>query len=366
MQLNFNLNPYAQNNVVIGDAIYYINPSNFLDREWCIDISHTLSLLEQSYQARTLKLIFSSGNQKSIYISELENFQEILIDNSNITELILKNIIIDNYQGKVLLSNIWVWGIQIKGNCREIFFSDVRIRDNLYIESADIWGELSIENTDFHYDTDGSASFEIYGSKINSFHLNKTKIPPSGLKIINSNLEKVYFSRTNLEKLELIGVTWDGFRNLKQWENENTEMKEFYRQLKHSHDEIWNKTEANKFFAKEMEYYEKSLGWNEWNKKLISILQRVVSDYWNDWFRAFWWYLVVCLIWIIGVYLNHLNCWTFTEELIDNDIFKTSRVYINPLPKTDEVPSFWYMFIMLLKLLVVYQIGVSLRRISQR
>ncbi len=144
-------------------------------------------------------------------------------------------------------------------------------------------------------------------------------------------------------------------------------MKELYRRLKNEHDSVWNKTEANKFFAKEMEYHMKALKEEkDWKNYWIARLQKEISDFGNDWILASQWYGIVSILWFLFALMGTVYWFRITWELWSTSIYQTFLMYINPLPKVDEVTSLWYLIVSILKILIVYQIIVALRRISQR
>lgn len=167
----------------------------------------------------------------------------------------------------------------------------------------------------------------------------------------------------------------------------NPEIKELYRQLKLSHDSIWNKTEANKFYEKEMEYYRKSL-WEEkprkWQKIIISYLNDLISDYGLNWWRAFKFYLFFCLFIYIAhelIRVHNLNAYSLLSWIVEfwqnnwnniarlnwnNSQFNEFAWFLNPLPELKENKTILWLLFSTLKILIVYQIVVALRRISQR
>lgn len=121
-----------------------------------------------------------------------------------------------------------------------------------------------------------------------------------GLRIESSDLWRLKFNGVNIQKLSLENATlndcifnWCSFpKDYKiedipelntKWENDVNykKMKDNYRQLKHVMDKNGNHTEANKFYAKEMEYYEKTLGIEK--KWLWSTLIEILKTIW------FWW-----------------------------------------------------------------------------
>lgn len=143
-------------------------------------------------------------------------------------------------------------------------------------------------------------------------------------------------------------------------------LKELYRRLKFEYDSVWNKTEANKFFAKEMEYYEKSLTWKEWDKKTISFIQRFSNNYGNSWIRPF--------LWIIGIsflYTFSFDCWNFNcacWRMQDWNCFSSHWLKnVSQFPtELKNAKDWWFFFYAVIMGSLFYQLLVALRRISQR
>jgi hypothetical protein len=149
------------------------------------------------------------------------------------------------------------------------------------------------------------------------------------------------------------------------------EMKEVHRMLKHSHDEIWNKTEANKFFAKEMEYHMKVLAKDpekKWEYR-ITWLQKQVSDFGQDWTRAFWVYIGLIFIGFISYQVYQVSdpklIFDYSYEGFKNWVVDFTKL-ANPLPKVEDINNPFSLLFSITKILIVYQIVVALRRISQR
>jgi hypothetical protein len=178
--------------------------------------------------------------------------------------------------------------------------------------------------------------------------------------------------RSNVDRLSLVSWAIIAFRDLlqvspdAQYKVSIPEMKEFYRQLKYSHDEIWNKTEANKFFAKEMEYHRKSLNWKDWDKICISWLQQYSNNYWNSWFLPFCWMVALAVFYTIWSNCPDFTCscwwwidWTcFWSYLLKN---------VSQFPtEIKNAPSWWYFFYSIWMWILIYQFIIALRRISQR
>lgn len=168
---------------------------------------------------------------------------------------------------------------------------------------------------------------------------------------------KALFQECDLTCITLNNIQWpDTYKvTSTNWSIAN---KEIYRQIKHVYDSTWNKTEANKFFAKEMEYYEKSLTWKEWDKKLISFIQRVSNNYSISWLKPTWWMLFIIIL--ASIYKYHY--WIDMQRGISNMILSN----ILPISEIWDFKSFLDLGYKLTWAFLVYQFVVALRRISQR
>lgn len=300
------------------------------------------------------------GIINQVHIEEIS--ADMIFSNGTFNYLIIKKF------ENITLDTVWIWTIQIaeQWNWKNLCFSNLNINGNLVFKDFTL-NKLKISKCNIVR----WMKFSIYWSIIEALELSDIELPEEWwLPISNSTINSVFFHRISLEKLKLNCIRWNGFEKLqkKLWTQKNSpsEMKEFYRQLKNSHDEIWNKTEANKFFAKEMEYYEKSLTWKEWDKKTISFIQRFSNNYGNSWIRPF--------LWIIGIsflYTFSFDCWNFyctcwwaqNWECFWDYWLKNLSQFPAELKNINSWPFFIYVIIMGS---LIYQLLVALRRISQR
>lgn len=286
---------------------------------------------------------FNNQNNQSIEIKQA-NFQNLVIwdtiidkDAKNITvkSLKIENSIIDKIQLK--------WFSQSR-----VTFQDFKI-----IESSIKWGFIGYLNFD---------SFPLLESRITDSYISEVNFPQNSTHFLvqDSLIEKNIFSNLNWGKFfKESSCTFGG-------------LKESYRMIKYQYESIWNKTEANKFFAKEMEYHMKTLEKDPKKKweYYVALLQKEVSDFGNDWMRAFGWYLAVCIVWFSISILLSIGFWAFFGCSLDlgDGLERWQRfvAYLNPIPKFEEAKSLWYLIISIIKGILVYQIIVSLKRISQR
>lgn len=179
----------------------------------------------------------------------------------------------------------------------------------------------------------GKMEFDNFSNLSENFILQNLEIDK--LIIKNSDLWKMKFNWVTIHKLYLENVTLNDCifnsvefpKDYELWRNEDfdkrkvksnlphKQMKDNYRQLKHVMDKNWNKTEANRFFAKEMdscmeEAVRKEVFSEWWFKKMRTegfsgihtkiIWERVslwtwkfISDFWNNWIRP----MFLIIIW---------------------------------------------------------------------
>lgn len=232
----------------------------------------------------------------------------------------------------------------------QIYNSDIKkwFFKNLTINALE-WDNLEINDTYF-----SNISFP---SKSQNFRIRSFRL----LNAIFSNIDwGEYFSESYRSS------DWKINFSIENWET-----KELYRMFKYEHDQIWNKTEANKFFAKEMEYHMKLLekdSTKKWEYR-VAWIQKEVSDFGNDWTRAFLVYLGLIFIGFISyqIYLVldpklifDYSCEGFKKWVVD------FTNLANPIPKIEDINNPFSLLFAITKILIVYQIVVALRRISQR
>lgn len=152
-------------------------------------------------------------------------------------------------------------------------------------------------------------------SVIKNFRLHSCNLWTSALNWItiweltleNVTLNDCIFNAIEFESYEL----WEIKDN--DWNINYKKQKDSYRQLKHVMDKNWNHTEANKFYALEMEYYERTLdiwwGWFldnlknfiktsfHWEKAkilweiIVLRFSKRINDFWNNWLSPLFWLL---------------------------------------------------------------------------
>ena len=196
------------------------------------------------------------------------------------------------------------------------------------------------------------------------------------LYLENADITDVIFNSNIFKNYELIYDVWN---KPWRWVN-NIALKDNYRQLKYVMDKNWNHTEANKFYAKEMEMYWKTLKLfsMDFFNKIIFVFQNVVSSFWNSWFRVFFIIFVFSFAswWIDFLYSNENNRISFWEypnyQLVNylNPIFtlpeyvivNNERGYIS----YNWLEVLWFIVFKLIYWSLVYQLIISIKRTTRR
>jgi hypothetical protein len=169
---------------------------------------------------------------------------------------------------------------------------------------------------------------------------------------------------------------WVDFKyNLKEiinkWTVDYKVMKDNYRQLKHVMDKNWNHTEANKFFALEMEYYSKLENISLYEK--ISLLfQKLVNNYWNNWFNNF---IIILLFAWLSTLINYfylLICY----DLIKFNFILTFFNLLSPFywlwkdtfnTLNLDLPLYWgFILYKIIYWTLIYQLIIALKRTTKR
>lgn len=200
------------------------------------------------------------------------------------------------------------------------------------------------------------------------------------LIIKNSNLGKAVFNWVTIWKLEIQNATlndcifnWVDFEDYElekivNWDIVDYKcMKDNYRQLKHVMDKNANHTEANKFFALEMQYCSKIENIT-WYEKLSLRLQKYINDYWNNWFKNLLW-----IIWfaILSTIINYFYL-SLCYELINFNSIKTLFNLLSPfnLLSKDlnlDLPLYWsFILYKIIYWILIYQLIISLKRTTKR
>ena len=250
-----------------------------------------------------------------------------LIKNTEFSNCKFKNLKISILKDcKKIIIRWWKW--------KRIFILNTVIEWNIFLDNIEIW-ELILENINNNFE-----SFEIRNCKIDK------------LVIKNSNLWKAVFNWVEIWELEIENATlndcifnWVDFKiyELTEIKKENSVnykiMKDNYRQLKHVMDKNANYTEANEFYALEMDYlrklysetnkfpikdikndnyYSKEI-WSYWTK-LILISLKIINNYWTNWLINIFFLVMLSTVFSVWkfFYNDYERSWmtisqTFTE-----------------------------------------------------
>lgn len=250
-------------------------------------------------------------------------------------------------------------------------------------------------------------------SFINEGSLNFYGIEPLDLisdkryfQIINSNLEKAQFFRANFSNYQelviidsfvtdclFIGCKWGnnirairgiGFGTFeKSLEagrkitiSETSAIKEAYRQLKISMSKHSDKIQENRFYAEELNFYNKTLPWtkpweNQFWDKLILHGSNIFSNYGQSFIKSLFWLLfghlafftvAISLGGFESLYINVCH----PTSVGFKDAFEKYFIYINPLRKPDTSFSGYLIFLdVLMRIWSSYMI-YNLIRTSRR
>lgn len=289
----------------------------------------------------------------SIYNSEID---KLIIEKSNFKDLVINNSIINN--------------IKIKDN-NILNFNLLNFHNNLYINNNICNCNFLLENSNL-----SEKNVKIFNLNIENF------------KIENSNLWKSIISNTKINNLELKNPVLNEtiFNNVEfpktdikiAWEENSTnysEVKEYYIQLKNVMDNSWNHIQADKFFAKEMEYYGKSLKWEKWQfwNKLVYYIQKWISDFWNDWTLPILWMINLWNFFLIIDYylkdyklISDVNLILYLKNLYRylNDLANAIKP-LDVLNVTSDITFFWLLYKITLAILI-YHLIISLKRLTKR
>ena len=352
---------------------------------------HTISLYiinneKEESQIKLRELEISSSTGRDGY-SKIRN---LIILSKKIVEVKISNIEIESLE---FINREWLSDLRINYVTLEEFiiksWGMLEIQNSNIKEMSVLWikkdykSSISVSKSTIKQlmcDNSYIDSFVYYKAEIEWGKVSDTEI--NTVIIEKSNFWELRFfnvilvnpatiTKSFIENMRMFNVSW----NSSLLDNSNIEpldLKDTYRQIKYIYENSYNQTEANKFFAKEMKYYMQSIKGipsKRWDY-LIVWLQKEISDFGNDWSRAVIIYFIVALLWFWLAEVGDMVCKFLSNKAFYIPEFKAVWLefirYINPLPKTDEVPWLWYLLVSITKILIVYQIVVALRRISQR
>lgn len=318
---------------------------NFWESTKKIDISFSNLLANILWEWEVFES--SWDTQNSINIRVLKNIKEINIENYD-TNIKMWEITISDIYGiprphwKYILDWLYI---------KKLSFHDCILTDSVIIKNCVI-EKLFIHNTSFwetRLDSTSINILNIYNSTVSESVFNWTTFP------INNELYEYRYDNN-------------------KWRISDTQMKDNYRQLKHVMDKNWNHTEANNFFAKEMEYYGKTLDRNNFNK-VIYLINKYSSDFWNNWIRATGWLLFFWSIpfilekvfqpnFLLYRNLNPDNLLQNWKELVESIL---SNIMIIPnLLKTSNDISWSSIIYALIISYLIYSLVLCFKRMTKR
>lgn len=326
------------------------------------------------------ELVFSKwkSNHPNIWINQFIIFSDA-ISKITIHSIKVSHFISFRYSTESEIF-IWIfdneiWKLAISGN------SSIRILrskiDNLYLDSVKS-SSIKLESTTIKKLE--SKSCDLSSLIFSIVNVLEWKILVSNiLEIVLSDTDlwwlifsqvkfnkPVGFIRSNISSCRFIWVTWNRLYLSTDWTN-YSDVKNAYQQLKFWMDQTWNKTEANKFFAKEMEYYRKSLlenySWKTffdpeiWQKRVICWYNQLTNDFGNSWIRPILWMILLVGIATSYEFLNHVWGFDWNKQIIAN---------ILPISEIWKFNTWYSLLYQVCWAALIYQIVVALRRISQR
>lgn len=262
----------------------------------------------------------------NILLERLKNTSEITIwwinKNSKLDTLELSKVF--NTEGSWL---ILIYNIQVKNfiyhwstSIPKLSISWVKF-ENLEFSEIDLWKSM------------------FNNLELDNIHLNWANLNECILNAINFKWNYRLSEKRLLRVLEK--------KNIKITEVSESKLKDNYRQLKFVMDKNWNHTEANKFFAKEMLYYSKTLGieksnffslfnaWFYWDnsqkiwEKVSLIISETISDFGSNLLRVFFSLFSYLIIVYFLIYITNLLQFTLLTVfpiLLDWLDIKNSKV----------------------------------------
>lgn len=327
-------------------------------------------------------------------------FWDLLFEQLNFEEVLINNLTIKN-SAKIIF------------DLRKPFLSD----KEEYIKKRRKH-KITLENINdlekFEIKGDKYTNIELYLNDSNfdntNFFISNIRI--SKLHIRNSNLWKGIFNGVNVIQLTMEDVTmndcifnWCSFPEELEKISNNKKQKDNYRQLKYVMDKNWSHTDANKFYAKEMETYMYSIGLRKWISWFFSIFKKKLiwgetesfankfslwcwfqfSNFWNNWIRCFSWIILLALASTAFNYTyNHLICipsyfWSCNQEDIFNyaylvDYSKLFLSFLYPLyglkkdfiDNLDNWLTLWFMIYKISYTYLLWSLILSFKRVSKR
>lgn len=237
-----------------------------------------------------------------------------------------------------------------------ITFFNCTFNKTVYFELPKITNTYDIRNSTFN----GNVFFNQITQE-QSLNIEHT-IFNSNVTIQRSKLNNCDFFDIDFKKSKLIitktNLTGVRFNEIK-WGSDYKITRDTFRQLKEVMELQKNFIDSNYFHSLELNEYKKQVSFfsSEWDKKLILVINWIVSDFSRSWIRPLLFLLLGSIF--LYMYLNYLGC-------IKNYSFNNFVLFFNPLSKsTSEEFSHIYGIWFLHKIVsgfFVYHLIVSLKR----
>jgi len=221
--------------------------------------------------------IIDSNIDWNLKIENINNLNELIIswrDNkSKINNLILDKLYISNKETSIFI------------------LSNLNIKNELVFSNSNILPEKIIFKN-IYFELLKFIDIDLWKTTFNWVQIKKIYLENATLNDCIFNW--VEFPKNyELEKNYIIDDKCNKSKNLS-----NKQLKDNYRQLKHVMDKNWNYTEANKFFEKEMDYYERELKEKSFfnQERIILFFQKWISYFWKSWLVPILWIFVLAFI----------------------------------------------------------------------
>lgn len=194
----------------------------------------------------------------------------------------------------------------------------------------------------------------------------------------NSTIWEFYLNWSNISNMSLNNLNFETYSLWNNYYSEtlnNINLKDNYRQLKFVMDKNGNYTEANKFFAKEMEYYGKSLDWkNNKFEKFIFEFQKIISDFWNSWIRPLVFLSIVILLKTLKDIFNYKDKIQYIIQTLNNP-FEILWDFLNKYAQNflvfHEIYKDWWIWFIdtvlnIIAVILIYHIIIAFKRTTKR
>jgi len=152
--------------------------------------------------------------------------------------------------------------------------------------------------------------------------------------------------------------------------------KETFRIIKHSFDKVGNTTEANKFFAYEMEKEGKNIKYSEdLNKKIMLNLNHWVSNFGQSWLKPLVWIFIFAIIHSLLNYAIDNNTFKLVDskssiydflQFISNSANQIAKNILPFKKALEEGKEFISLLFLIINSVLIYNLIVAVKRITKR